>query len=229
MMDEMMGPMFLGYPLEIVLMWASGIFYLICAAIIWKPFREEKNELLGALFAFLVYQAISMFFMGLGLHTMNMIYENIAALAILIGSAYMLKFPFSSFSSGTRKLIFGTSIIVVLGLFVWFVISPVREMSLVNFSIWYDVYVNGVVVGLFMIIVGLRSHISWLKIKALGGGSGVVSCCIVSNVAMVSGALAVASVFQFVAPIIIVTAIYAGRRKQQQAVPTTTAPVNAAI
>ena len=215
MMNETMGPMVLGLPWEVALMFGSGIFYIICAALIWKPFREEKNELMGALFAFLVYQALAMIFMGLGMHTMNMMYDNIGSLAILIGSVYMLKFPFSSFSERTRKVFFMLSVIVVLVLFVWFITSPAREMQLMNFSIWYDVIINGVVVGCFMILVGLRTTQQWLKIKAVGGGTGVASCCIVANVATISGAVVLSSVFQFLAPIIIVGSIVAGRKKQK--------------
>ena len=218
MMNEEMSMMVFGFPLDIV-MFASALFYLVCAAIIWKPFREEKNELIGALFAFLVYQALAMFFMGMEMSTMKMIYANLSGLAILIGSAYMLKFPFARFSEGTRKMLFALSLLVVLSLFVWFVSSPSREMMFGHFAIWYDVVVNGIVVGFFMLFVGLRAKESWLRIKAIGGGTGVASCCVVANIAMLGGALAVSSVFQFSAPIIIIASIVAGRKKQNRALP----------
>ena len=223
-MHEMMpmagtGITLLGMSLEVFLMYASGIFYVICAAVLWKPFREEKNELLGALFAFLVYQAISMVTMGYGMQHMNMFAENIASLAIIVGSVYMLKFPFSSFSQGVRSVSFTVSLIAALALYVWFMLTAERQMLLMTFAIWYDVFVNGVVVGCFMLYVGFRSSEQWLRIKALGGGTGVASCCIVSNVAMLGGSVLISSTFQFLAPIIIVMAILVGRQKQKQTQP----------
>ena len=106
-MHEMMsGPMILGLNLEVFIMLASGIFYLICASFLWKPFKKEKNELIGALFAFLIYQALSMFFMGLEMETKNILYSNIASISVFIGSVYMLKFPFSFFPKIVSKILF---------------------------------------------------------------------------------------------------------------------------
>ena len=109
-----------------------------------------------------------------------------------------------------------SSVIIVLALFAWFITSPEREMELGNFTTWYDVFVNGVVVGLFMVFAGLRASEPWLKIKAIGGGAGVASCCIVSNVAAVSGAIVASSFFQFLAPVIIIVSLILGRKNQRQ-------------
>jgi len=208
-----MGPMVYGYNLVNILMIASGIFYLICAFLLWKPFRREKNELLSALFAFLVYQAISMFFMGLQMETMNMTYGLIAALAIFIGSAYMLKFPFSSFSKATRRILFYLSFATVIALFVWFMQTFDRQMQLMHFVLWYDIVVNGIIVGGSIILYGLRATGN-MRLKIIGGGSGIVSCCVIANTAMISGAFFTSSVFAFAAPVIILGSIALSRRKQ---------------
>lgn len=210
------GKMILGLHLESFLMLASGVFYILCALFLWKPFRKEGNELVGALFAFLLYQAINMFFMGLEMQTMNMLYSNIAALAVLLGSAYMLKFPFSSLSRGARKIIFLTSIVVVLGIFTWFMQTEAKQMSLMNFVLWYDLVVNGLMVGGFMILLALRTSEKILKVKALGGGTGVVSCCVVSNGAMLGGAMITGSLFSFLAPVVILASLMFSRKKQDQ-------------
>jgi hypothetical protein len=190
---------------------------LICAGFLWKPFREERNELIGALFAFLVYQALSMFFMGLEMHTMNMVYSNLASLAVFIGSAYMLKFPFSSFSGKVRRLLFMLSVIVLLAVFMWFIQTPEREMMLMKFTLWYDIIVNGLVVGGFILALGLRTSERWLRIKALGGGSGVVSCCVAANTAMLGGAVLTSLVFAFLAPVLILASLMFARKKQKEA------------
>jgi predicted tellurium resistance membrane protein TerC len=62
---------------------ASGVFYVLCALFLLKPMREQKNELIAALFAFLVHQAISMLAMGLEKQTMDMNYAYVSALATL--------------------------------------------------------------------------------------------------------------------------------------------------
>lgn len=219
-MMESMGPLIWGFHLEVLLMLVSGIFYLLCAALIWKPFREENNELISALFAFLLYQAVSMFFMGVEMHTMNMIYGNLASLAVFIGSAYMLKFPFSSLSESTRKIAFYISLAVVLAVFAWFVQSPEREMTLMHFILWYDIVINGFVVGGFILFLGVKATENWLKIKAIGGGSGVVTCCVAANASMLLGAIIVSSVFQFLAPLLILGSLTFARKKQKETLPS---------
>jgi hypothetical protein len=212
------GIMVFGLHIEVFLMLASGVFYLICAGLLWKPYRQEKNELIGALMTFLVYQAISMFFMGMEMLTMNMVYSNIAGLAIFIGSVYMLKFPFSSFSQGTRKTIFRITMIAVLVLFIWFMLTPARQMSLMNFSIWYDIAINGLLVGGSILLLSFRTSERWLRLKAFGGSSGVISCCVVANATLLSGAFLTSSVFQFLAPVLIIGSLTYAHKKQKESV-----------
>lgn len=211
-----MGPIIWGLHFEVFLMMAAGIFYLICASLIWKPLREEKNELIGALFAFLLYQAVSMFFMGIEMQTLNMLYSDIASLAVLVGSAYMLKFPFSRFSAKTRRVLFLLSLIVVLGIFAWFIRTPEREMQLMNFTLWYDLVINGLVVGGSIIALGFMTTERWLRLKAIGGGSGVVTCCVVANGAMLGGAVITSSFFGFLAPILILSTLGIARKRQKE-------------
>lgn len=208
---EAMGPQILGFSMDSFLMLASGVFYILCAFLVWRSYKKEKNELVGALLAFLVYQALNMIFMGLEMHTMNMVYSNLAALSVFLGSAYMLKFPFSSFSKGTRSSLFFLSLVAVLGLFAWFMQTEARQMTLMHFTLWYDIVVNGVLVGGFMFVLALRTTEKWLKIKAIGGSTGVISCCIVSNGAMLSGALLASAVFGFLAPVCILGSLLVSR------------------
>jgi hypothetical protein len=216
MMMSESGAMFLGYPVEISIMFLAGVVYLVCAAIIWKPMRKERNELIGALFAFLIYQALAMILSTIGMETMNMTLENLSALAIFIGSAYMLRFPFSYFGSVTRKILFTLSLIAVFVLFGWFISSPDREMQLSHFITIYDIVVNGIVVGFFMFRSAIIARDSWVRVKAMGGGAGVASCCVVSNIASLGGAFTLSSVFAFLAPVIIVSSLMLGRRMQKQ-------------
>jgi hypothetical protein len=123
MMMEPVGPEILGFSFGVFLMLSSGIFYIICSIIVWRKYKNQKNELVGALLAFLIYQSLNMIFMGIEMHTMNMVYSSLAALSVFVGSAYMLKFPLYSLSRGTRNSIFFLLLIVVLGLFAWFMLN----------------------------------------------------------------------------------------------------------
>lgn len=221
-----MGPLVYGVHLDVILMIASGIFYLICAIAIWKPFRQEKNELVGALFAFLVYQAISMFFMGVEMQTMNIVYSNIAALSIFVGSAYMLKFPFSRLAEKTRNIIFMVILIALLVVFGWFMQTAERQMDLMHLVLWYDIIANGILVGGSILVFGFRTSEKMMKSKAMGGGAGVMSCCIVANVAMLSGALFTSTIFAFLAPVFILASLR-NSQKNASAQPVS-APLNTA-
>lgn len=209
-----MGPTFMGVNVVNFLMTASGVFYLIAAMFLWKAVRAEKNELLNALFAFLVYQAISMFFMGIEMFTMNMTYGFVASLAVFLGSAYMLKFPFSTFSWATRRILFYLSIAVALAIFFWFMQTPERQMELMHFTLWYDIIVNGLIVGGTILAFGFRST-GITRVKSLGGGSGVVSCCVAANSAMIGGYMLTSSAFAFAAPVLILSVIAFSRRNKE--------------
>ncbi len=220
MMD--MGPDVFGIPFGILLMLVTGVFYLICAIAIWKPFRTEKNELISALFAFLVYQSISMFFMGVEMWTMNIMYSNIAALSVFIGSAYMLKFPFSKASEKTRRIAFLLILVVALSIFGWFMMTEARQYALMKFILWYDIVTNGLIVGGSIILFAIQAAEKAKREKALTGGAGVVSCCVVSNAAMLGGAMFTSAIFQFLAPLLILTSIKRSQKDtQSQSVPST--------
>lgn len=209
---ESTSPIVLGMPLDIFLLFVSGVFYAVCAWFLWKKLREEKSELTSALFAFLSYQTINMVFMGLEIFTENMVYGRISALAILLGSTYMLKFPLSHFSSWARKVVFMLSLIVALGLFVWFIQTPETEKMLMKFVLWYDLIVNGILVGGTMIIFGLRAVERVYKMKAIGGGAGVISCCVIAGSAFLSGAMLTGAVSSFFAPILILGTLFLKRK-----------------
>lgn len=214
----MMGVNVYGVDLYIWLLLASGIFYFICALLIWKPFRQEGNELIHALFAFLIYQSISMFFMGVEMWTMNIFYSNIAVLSVFIGSAYMLKFPFSRLSKSARNSIFLVTVVVLLIVFSWFMLTVERQHMLMHFVLWYDIVVNGIIVGGSIIFFALKTAGGIKKKKATAGGAGVMSCCIVANATMITGALTVSAIFQFLAPLLIIASIKFPKKSQPEAV-----------
>lgn len=204
-----------GFNLIALLMSLSGVFYFVCAVFIWKKVKENNNELVNAFFVFLLYQTVNMLFMGIEIQTKNIVFSNISAFSVLIGSAYMLKFPFSSFSEKVRKSIFVFSLLIVLSIFVWFMQSIEQQMALMKFTLWYDLVINGLIVGGFMIILAIRTAEQKLKAKAIGGGTGVLSCCVVANGATLAGSMLAGSLFGFLAPIFILGSFVFSRKIEQ--------------
>jgi peptidoglycan/LPS O-acetylase OafA/YrhL len=218
------GPLVLGMHLDIFLMVAAGIFYIICAFFVWRTWKKEKTELVGALLAFLVYQAVSMFFMGLDMQTKNMLYGNIAGAAVIIGTAYMLKFPISRLSEKARRVTFLVLLVASLGLFAWFMQSAEKQTELMSFVLWYDLIANGIIVGGSILLFGLKASERSLKRKALGGGTGVASCCIAANGFMIAGSMIASSVFAFLAPIFILFSLKSAKAGMSSSAATTPAP-----
>lgn len=211
-----MPELIVGIPLSIVIMWGAGMLYALSAISFLILFRQEiKNELMTALFSFLLSMAFALILMGAGEYLKNMIFGYLGTLAILIGSVFMLKFPLTFFSEVSRRTLFQLLLGGVLLIFVWMVISEMGRQLMPQFIMWYMIIVSGIVVGFFIFFVGLRSKERAIKIKATGGGLGVASCCVVSHVASMSGAILLSAIFQFLAPILLILSLLAGRYYQR--------------
>ena len=209
-----------------LLMLVSGVVYLVCALLLLKKVYKQHDELMWALFAFLGYQAINMFFMGMHMQYHAMIYSNIAAFAVLMGSTYMLKFPMSSLSKNVRQVLFIFTVIVALGIFAYFMTTDEKQMQLMHFALWYDIFINGVIVGGFMLALGLRAQDQEVKVKAYSGGTGVVSCCVAANGAMIAGSMLTSSFFAFLAPLLILRTLSLKQRLETTSGTQTTVTTN---
>ena len=206
----------LGIPLGIAIMWGAGALYALGAILFFNSFRKEmKNELMTALFAFLVSMALALLLMGTGEYSKNMIFGYLGTLSILIGSVFMLKFPLTMFPS-VKKTLFRLVLAGVLLVFIWMVVSTFGRQTMPQFIMWYMIVVNGFVAGFFIFFVGFRSKEKAARIKATGGGLGIASCCIASHIASIAGALLVSAVFQFMAPLILILSLLIGRYYQRQ-------------
>lgn len=208
----MMGPTLWGLDVSSLLMLISGVFYVICAIVVYRSYRTEKSELIGALLAFLVYQSVSMFFMGVEMLTHNLLYGNIAGFAVILGSAYMLKFPLSKFSAGVRRSVFFIVLIAAFGVIAWFMQSIELQKQLMSFVLWYDLVVNGVIAGGSIVVYGLKVRENTLRAKALTGGTGVLSCCMVANGFMLTGSMIIGSLVGFLAPLFILGSLKLGKK-----------------
>ena len=66
-----------------------------------------------------------------------------------------------------------------------------------------------------MIFLALRTAEQKLKTKALGGGTGVLSCCVVANGATLAGSMLAGSLFGFLAPVFILGSFVLSRKIEQ--------------
>ena len=206
----------LGIPLGIAIMWGGGALYALGAISYFISFRKEMgSELMGALFAFLSSMALALILMGTGEYLKNMTFGYLGTLSILIGSVFMLKFPLTVFSSSARKTLFRLILGGVLAAFIWMVMFSTGRQLMPQFIMWYMIVANGFVVGFFIFFAGLRSKERALRIKATGGGLGIASCCVVSHLASMAGAVLLSAVFQFMAPILLVFSLLLGRYYQR--------------
>jgi len=206
-----------GIPLGIAIMWVGGILYAAGAVLFFISFRREmENELIEALFSFLASMAFALLLMGSGEYLQNILFGYLGSLAVLIGSAFMLKFPLTVFPVTKRKILFRLILTIVLVSFIWMVLWPLGRKIMPMFIMSYMVVANGLIAGFFIFFAGLRSKEKAIKIKATGGGLGVASCCIVAHLASISGAILLSAVFQFMAPLLLIGSVFIGRHYQRQ-------------
>lgn len=218
-MPELIGDI----PLQIAIMWTAGALYALASIMFLASFQEEiKNELMTALFAFLVSMAMALILMGTAEYSKNILYGYLGSLSILLGSVFMLKFPLTVFPTTQRKTLFQLILLGLLIAFIWMVVSTTGRQLMPQLIMWYMIVANGLIVGFFIFFVGLRSKERALKIKATGGGLGIASCCIISHVASMSGAILLSAIFQFLAPILLVLTLFTGRYYQRKLEKTNT-------
>ncbi|MEK9175525.1 MAG: hypothetical protein AAB795_02925, partial [Patescibacteria group bacterium] len=141
-----------------------------------------------------------------------------------------LKFPITVFPQQWRQPLFYIFLVIVLAVNVWMIVSPIPGDQMSEIAMIFMIIVNGIITGFFMIWTGIRAASKSVKIKAIGGGLGVSSCCLVSHVlfsTQVDIGLISSVFFQFIAPFLILGSVYAGRRVQNQSTtnPSQTSPV----
>ena len=208
----------LGLPTEIAMMFGASLLYIIGIAVTWRTYRGEPNELMTAFMAFLVSMALALSLMAAAMLWGIPMLGMLGTVAILVGSVIMLRFPLSYLDPTKRSTMFAVSSVLAFLFLFFMMVVPAGQRLMADLVMWFMIIVNGVVVSLFMIQVGLVAQERWFKVKTIGGGAGIASCCFVSHIAALLGMVTVMAVFQFMAPIIIASSIHLGKwlQKKQQ-------------
>ncbi len=214
-----------GFPTPIVLMWAAAVSFGLCTIVFYLTvFKENaKDEMTISLFAFLLNMVFTLSFMSFGMYLNNILLIDLGVFSFLVASTFMLKFPLTVFSKSLRETIFYIMLVVSLLLFLWIVFSPTGFKSIAPLILWINLGINGIVTGFFVFLVGLRAHERWVKVKAVGGGLGVMTCCVASEVATLAGSVFFFGLFNFISPIILTISVLLGRhyQKESQGAPST--------
>lgn len=203
-----------GFPATVLLLWLSAAFYIVTIVLLWKPFRRERNDLMVALNAFLYGMAFFHIFLGAGFYFNNLFLMHLGSFAALTGSAYTLKFPLSGLKQPFRQLGFYLALAIAWSLVVWLLISPHPLSAMISSVLVYMIIVTGLA-GIYTIWIGLRAKERWVKVKCLGGGAGMITCCLFADLlVLANGVTILGEILMSVAPVILLAGLFVGRKLQ---------------
>lgn len=201
-----------GFPGEVFLLLFSAFFYLVSIFFFLGPLLKEKTELMISLFAFLVGMAFFHIFMGVGFYFDSMLLIHLGAFAALTGSAFTLKFPLTVLDESKRKSIFYIVLAVAWLIVAYLLIFP-HEMNVMLWLVFgYMIIVSGGITGVYIIWQGFKVKETWVKVKCIGGGSGLFLCCFIADIiVLLFGVSLVSEIFMMLAPVILILSLYIGR------------------
>lgn len=205
---------FFGLPAPVFLLWLSAAFYIITIVLLWKHASQEKSDLMTALNAFLYGMASFHIFLGIGFYLNNLFLIYLGSFAALTGSAFTLKFPLSTFQNFWRPVGFYIALTIAWSLIIWLLISTPPVSATISVVLLYMIVVTGFA-GLYTIWVGIRAKENWVRVKCLGGGGGMVTCCLFADLlVLLEGVTVLGEILMSVAPLILLVSLWWGRRLQ---------------
>lgn len=207
----------LGIPGEVFLIFVSAFFYVVAVALFWQQYQRSKDELMAAFLAFLAGMAAFHLALGVGSYYQNNSLVLLGLFAALTGSTFTLKFVLARFKEGVRGVLF----YVMLGL-VWvafiaalFLVVPVSFV--LTATLWYMIMTTGIIVGMYVVVRGFRSKERPVQIKCVGGGLGMITCCLVADITVLtSGVSVLGEALMSIAPIMIIASVYYGRQVEKR-------------
>lgn len=210
----------LGLPYGVFLLWMSAFFFLVSSVIILRPLLETKNKLTEAFFVWLLGMGLLHAFLGAGFLWNMTVLLHIGVFFGFTGSAYLLRVPLRALIPRSEKAIFYTVLLVGWLIVAWMSIWPhmhtVALMLVLLFG--YMILVAGILPGFYLVWMGIKAKAKAAKVKGIGGGIGIISCCLVADLLVIFVYMGVAfwaEFFMALAPIILITAVLYGRRLEK--------------
>jgi len=208
----------LGVPGAIFWLWFSAFFYSIAVLFFWNPLKKEKTELMYAFFAFLFGMAVFHILLGFGFLWNSHFLIILGAFAALTGTAYTLKFPLTALRNHlARKILFYIALTIAWLIVAWLIIFPHMMETMFWLVFGYMILVSGGISGFYIVWTGFKLKERWLKIKCIGGGSAIITCCFVADLMfLLMGMSVLGEIFMALAPMILISSIYLGRYLQRR-------------
>lgn len=211
-----MSDVIFGLPGNVFLLWLSASFYISVIVILFKSLHQVKNELMLAFSAFLYGMAAFHIFLGVGLYLNNSALIHFGAFAALTGSAFTLKFPLSSLNTLRQYLGFYAALAIAWLIVLWSVLFSIPTDLLLKIVLAYMIIVTGGA-GFYIIFVGIKSVDPVAKVKCLGGGLGMVTCCFVADLLVFfKGVTMFGEFLMSAAPLIMLAGLFLGHRIQKE-------------
>lgn len=208
--------MILGLPVPVFWLWFSAVVYVIAILLFLPALRREKSELMVAFFAFLAGMAIFHVFLGAGFYWNQLLLIHLGALAALTGAAYTIKFPLTALAESKRKPLFYLTLLIGWSIIAWMLIFPHQTQTMLWLVLGYMIIVSGGIAGGYILWKGFKAKESWGKVKCIGGGAGLITCCLAADLLVIFAGVSVLGEFLMaLAPVILILAIYLGRYLQK--------------
>lgn len=214
----MVVPQFLfGIPGDVFLVFISAFFYIVSIFLL-RSYRQEYDELLNAFLAFMVGMAVFHIALGIGLYLNNSSIIYIGLFSALTGATFTLKFVLTHFSETKRAALFYICLAVVWTAFLGALVFSTSTATILLATFWYMIFTTGILVGIYIIFRGIISHDAPTRVKSIGGGLGMITCCLIADIsAITAGVTILGELFMSVAPLIILGSIYYGRKLERVA------------
>lgn len=210
-----MSDVILGLPGNVFLLWLSASFYVLVILILFRPLKQIKNELILAFNAFLYGMAIFHIFLGAGIFLNNTVLIHFGIFAALTGSAFTLKFPLSSFNNLWQNIGFYTALAAAWVIVLWALLFSIPTDLILKITLAYMIIVTGGA-GFYTIFVGIKSSDPAVKVKCIGGGLGMVTCCFFADLLVFfKGVTMFGEFLMSIAPLIVLAGLFFGRRLQK--------------
>ncbi|MDO8592208.1 MAG: hypothetical protein Q7R92_00375 [bacterium] len=202
-----------GLPGEVFWLWFSAFFYIIAILFFLGPFRRERSsELMVAFFAFLAGMASFHILLGAGYYFNSLLLIHLGSFCALTGAAYTLKFPLTALRPNLRGPLFYSALIGGWLIIAWMLIFPHSTEVMLWLVFGYMILFSGGIAGLYIIWQGLKTKENWVRVKSIGGGVGIVTCCLAADLlVLIRGMSVLGELFMAIAPIILILSIYFGR------------------
>lgn len=201
-----------GLPATILWNWSAAFVYALAAVLAFGAYLAERSELNRAALVFLASMAFALGFTGAAEYTGNALLRYAVMVTVFLGAVFLLRLPISAIPYPVRQVVRGAVIALSAGVVVATLALPALRPMLPKITMWYMIAVNGVMVGLYLFAIGLKSKTTWVRVQAAGMGVGLVFASLASPVAAAAGAPAsLSAAFHMLAPVISAFAIGSGR------------------